>query len=78
MRHGRTQKSSDIDTNERSLTVSETSASANIVTMPPTREGIASRLIVTVLNLRYKISYLRFVSALEENLLQFFHRECQI
>lgn len=51
MRNGSNQKSSDIEMNDRSLITSDTSARANMVTIPPTWEGMASRLILIVLNL---------------------------
>ena len=57
MRKGSNQKSSDIEMNERSLITSETSARTNIVTIPPTWDGMASRLILTVLNLESKVLY---------------------
>ncbi len=55
MRKGSNQKSSDIEMNERSLITSETSARTNIVTIPPTCDGMASKLILTVLNLEPKV-----------------------
>lgn len=51
IKKGRVQRSSAIDTKERSFTTSETRVIANIVTIPRTVDGMVRRLVWKVLNL---------------------------
>jgi len=68
IKNGSVHKSSAIDTNERSLTVSDTSVMANMVNTPTIVDGMVSRFVVNVLNPRFRNDNVRYVPGGEEGM----------